>query len=386
MSGQSPTKRGSRDIIKGKERVDSKPYPSTDIAAEGTRSRAVQTPGRTETQASSKSMHHITSDLTLPKPRVSDQKRPPRNRNLLESVHAHLTLFPRGFADHRQQANTTAPDTQASSLHARLSDGNTDTPHPVPVKPFNHDSSTNGIDLLLRNSMSAPGIMARARARDIQIPATPPSVTTQSSGMSSSLLQLNGDEGSLRPLIGEMEETGSSPRRPVSDIDVSPERDDAPQADKSQAHDSQALECINIHKVQRGPATSGSSSAALTPPHESYCHVPSSHPKSDISIHDTITDTTPHDPSISALGARTRLIAKLEEERSRATAEPVEENRSQNSSFLDRTIPGTVSQLSMSQDPSSYSNIVDTQLIEVKLRTRTQLHVRLAAEKKSTNT
>lgn len=355
MSGRSLTN-GSRDIIKGKERTDTGLYPSTDVAKEGPRSGTLQTPERTETQASSKSIHPITSDSALPKQRDSDRKRPPRNRNLLESVHAHLTLRPRV---------NVALDTP--SLLARLSDGIVDIPQSsAPVEPFNHKPSITEKDLL-QNGISAPDIMGRTQNH-----ITPPSVTS------------NGGEASLRLFTGEMEQTGSHPKRPVSDIDVSPERDRAPQAAKLRAQISQASAYISTHKVQHGSSTSGSSSAALCPPHESHCHVPSFHLKRGISVDDTITDTS-HHPSMSSLGARTRLLAKLEEERNRATTEAVEKKISQKSSPLDKTFPMTVNQLSMSQDASD-PNIVDTQLLEVKLRTRAQLQVRLAAEKKSTKT
>jgi hypothetical protein len=186
----------------------------------------------------------------------------------------------------------------------------------------------------------------------------------------------NGGGGAV--LAREEKETGALPGKPATDIDVMPELDRA-----TQTRISQASESINARKAQYESPTSGPSSA-LIPLHESHYHVPPSDPTSGISVNDTINAISYH-PSISSLGIRTRLLAKLEEEKNRArgTATAAVENSFPKSPPLDRTSPGSADRLSVNEGPFTDPNAIDTQFIEAKLRTRAQLQVRLAAEKKS---
>jgi hypothetical protein len=351
----------------------------------GARSGYMQAPKPTETQDSKSPIQPKTSDSAPSEPRASDRKRPPRNRNLLESVHAHLSLRPRGHSSQTQPQNTTSllPDSQAPSLQTRLSDANTDVPQlPSIVERSSHERSTSGKDTILQNGMSAPEIMARTRARQARN-ITPPSVTVQSQAMNSSSLLPDGGDDALQPPLTRRDEQSSTHRRyPVSDIDISPERDCAPGGPaQTQTQISQVSEYINAHKARQESPTSGSTSAVLLPLHDSRYHVPPSNPKDGISVNDTIKDMS-HHPSISR-ASRTRLLAKLEEEKNRARGIVALENSFPNPSPFDRTFPGSADRLSVKQGPFTDPNMVDTNFIEAKLRTRAQLQVRLAAEKKS---
>ncbi|KAF8230842.1 hypothetical protein L208DRAFT_1459428 [Tricholoma matsutake] len=376
---------GSRDKIKGNER---ELYSRTGVPSHGERSGYIQAPETTDAEDSKSTIQPTTSDLDLAKPRAADRNRLPRNRNLVESVQAHLTLRPPARSSWVQPGNTTSmlPDSRSISLRTRLSDTYIDAfPSSTLMERSNDECSTSMKDTIVPKGMSAPEIMARTRARHARNSITSPSMTVQSCGTDSSAVLPNGSEGALQPLrVREEKEIDTHRTRPVSAIDVSPEEDCAQgamvQAAKSQAQISQASEYAN--KARQETLTSGPSSALL-PIHESHCHVPPSIPISGISVNDTIKDIS-HQPFKSSLGARSRLLAKLEEEKKRAHGAESTAAVEDPDSFpiFDRTFPEPANRLSVKQGPSTDPNIVDTQFIEAKLRTRAQLQVRLAAERK----
>jgi len=354
-----------------------------------------------EQQDSSESPVQLTTSVSAPsKPRVSDRKRLPRNRNLLESVQAHLTLGTQERATRVHSDNTTSMlrDSRAPSLQTRLSDTNTDTPQPAPESEPNKGHSTCGKDVMLRNGMSAPEIMARTRARHARNNITPGSaIAIQSRGPESSSLLSNGCEGALSlPLPREWEETRIHRGGLVSDIDISrTERywvmDQAAKSSKSQTQFSRASENISARRTQQESpqlATSGPSSIALLPLHESHHHVAPTNPAGGISVNSdssakpaSIKNILRHS-SISPLGARNRLLAKLEEERNHARGASSTVAVENSFPALHGTFLGPDDRLPLNPAPFTNFNTVDTHSIEAELRARTQLRVRLAAERK----
>jgi hypothetical protein len=384
LLGRSPTHWGSHYIINANERADNELHSRIATDTPEASSVFMQAPEITEeTRDSSKSPMLPGASDPAPsiRPRASDRKRPPRVRNLLESVHAHLALRPRGHSPLTEPDNTTSllPDPQAPSLLTRLSDADSDGSQlPTLVKRSDDERLISGKDTIMQNSISAPEAMARTRhARNI----TPASETVQSRGIDSPSLSSNIVESAPRPsLAREGEGFGTHRRCPLSAI--LPEWDCAPggQTANSGTQISRVSEYINVHKARQESPTLESTSAALHPLHEPRCHVPPSILISGISVNDTIKAVS-HHPSISQT-SRTRLLAKLEEEKNRAHG-IVAEKLFPKPSLSDTTFPGSANRLSTNQGPYADPNIVDTKFIEAKLRTRAKLQVRLAAEKKS---
>lgn len=334
------------------------------MAVHGAKLGSVSIPETPEAQESSQLVppRPTSSNPANPKPRTLEQRKPPRNRNLLESVHAHLTLRPRDRSSRIPPENTST----VPSLHARSSDTSLDglTSPPI-VERSNQEHSTYEKDVTPRNGMSAPEIMARTRARHARNKITPASMTVQVLD-SPRILQPNGDIVQL-PHGTEEEGTVLHGIGPISDIDHLPERESAPgnviQAGNSQARISQASE-LNAQAPLHLPISVSSHASR----HESQRHVSSGN-----SINGSIIEIS-HQSSVSSLGARTRLLAKLEEEKNRARGtEPAAAVTS------NLTSPGRADRLSLSE---GHPNTGDTHYIEAKLRTRAQLQVRLGIERK----
>jgi hypothetical protein len=359
--------------IKGKEREDSISYPRLGVAAQEAR------PGQMETSETAEPQHGI--QVTIPdsnpaKPHASDRKRPPRNRNLLDSVHAHLTLAPRENRIRIQPKHATSifHDSGTLSLDRRLSEphGNA-VQSSMLVSGSLHENPTSADDPKPAKAMSAPDIMARTRARHARCSVMPSTSAIQPHGIDSSYFPSNNRENGLQS-------------HPASNGQVNGTRRGGPTTQdhvsegtgRTGLRISQAFDTCQARQQSPQP-TPGLSSGAL-PPHY---HVPTSNSMDGILLNDTIS----HHPSMSPLTMRDRLLARLEEEKICARgAEPmVALANPQIMSALDtdRTFPGSADRLSVNPCSLTDPNIVDTQSMEARLRTRAQLRIRLSAEKKS---
>lgn len=357
-------------MIKGKGRADNGLYSRTRVAAQEARPAQMESPETMESQ------HGI--QLTIPDPvpampHTSDRKRPPRNRNLLESVHAHLTLASREHSIRIQQkhAISMCHDSGAPLLHRRLSDAYVDEVQSSTLASgSNHERPTSGKDTKPEKGMSAPDIMARTRARHAGCSLIPSTSVIQPHETDSSLFLSGGRENDLPSHLAREEQVnGKRQGRPASDADAL-----------------QRILQASAHQAPQQSAqltTSGLSSGAL-PPHESHYHAPPSNSIDGISVNDAIK-TQSHRPSMSPLTVRDRLLAKLHEEKicARGTEPTVAVENLPVMSAFDRTFPGSTDQLPVNPRSLTEPNTVDTQSMEARLRTRAQLRVRLSAEKKS---
>jgi hypothetical protein len=340
------------------------------------------------------SQHGI--QLTIPDPvpalpHTSDRKRPPRNRNLLESVHAHLTLASREHSIRIQQKHAVSirHDSGAPSLHRRLSDAYIDEVQSSTLASgSNYERPTSEKDAKPEKGMSAPDIMARTRARHARCSLIPSTSVIQPHETDSSLFLSNGRGNDLPSHPAREEQVNGTRRgRPASDADALQTTQDHASEGMGQAANShlRILQASARQAPQQSAqlTTSGLSSGAL-PPHESHYHAPPSNSIDGISVNDAIK-TQSHHPSMSPLTVRDRLLAKLHEEKvcARGTEPTVAVENLPVMSAFDRTFPGSTDRLPVNPRSLTEPNTVDTQSMEARLRTRAQLRVRLSAEKKS---
>ncbi|KAF9467489.1 hypothetical protein BDZ94DRAFT_1248237 [Collybia nuda] len=366
----------------------------------------------------------------VPKQLISDRKRPPRNRTLLESVQTHLTLGSKSHPTGNETLPERRPHRQdiprdgsshlrescnAPSLLARMSDVSQAValvPAPVSVM-----SSNNVTDVLpefprfeppagVQTRMSAPQIMARTRAR-LAKNGEPASkflgaVQSQTENSSSShsnrrqdtLPVSSGAIANIRP-AQDTQHHGGSLNTTVPLIDTaSSSRGLDPYSQnkrmtKAGNHGTDNGADQDKSAVHQVPISGMSANLPHQLSPKDVSHVGPSSSMGDTSIDNTNSLAKPtHSKDMShppAMDARTRLLSRLEEEKHQARRsspttikDSLPEMSNPDRNFRER---GSRSLPPTTEVP--VASEIDPHVLEAKLRTRAQLRVRLAAEKRS---
>lgn len=363
---------------------------------------------------------------SVPKSFRSEQKKPLRTRNLQESVQAHLNpgavsrpgdigarseKVPLTAERHRNMTSSVHENSSAvpTSL-APLPNSKTVTTEqtasiPVSMPLISRDitdrhqasSASGNAGKMQSTGMSAPEIMARTRAR---------------------MAKNYGNLSSNSFSTVQSKDVGISSSSPLDDrqgipLPVSPQRalameDSARDSDHSMNKSSRPSGLGHDQKSQasttaRGNSTRNSAHSELSfhqvtrssvanHPHQelkeplNIQHVDRhmamrGNPIDDHPLNSTSIDTESH-ASLSDI--RTRLLARLEREKQQAHSGDFVKAPSLRVTSVDRTfLTGDNETRSLAPVASMDTSVADPQVMENKLRTRAQLQVRLAAEKRS---
>ncbi|KAF8057475.1 hypothetical protein FPV67DRAFT_1677267 [Lyophyllum atratum] len=347
-------------------------------------------------------------------PSALERKKPPRNRSLLESVQAHLTLGTKSFPAGKEiqsQKRREPLDTErhcdmpfpnheklstVPSLLSRLSnsveaaqrtEGGPELnalASPPSTAHRHQELSADNQPTSQSTKMSAPEIMARTRARMIKNLATPdpPSISQLQTAGTLSARPGRHDSPILSAPMAIPPDLDSAKDLPSRMLD---DREDIP---RPPCASTSARGCATNEsplQIQQIPV-SGELDGGDLRHHEDPCDTHMAiwgNPIDDrlpISTH--INDIS--HPSTSP-DARAKLLARLEQEKTHASLADTTRGLALPEHGHDRTFPTVDTEgrsISAIQGQAIDTSAVDPQMMEAKLRTRAQLQVRLAAEKK----
>jgi hypothetical protein len=361
---------------------------------------------------------------------TSDQRRPPRNRTLLESVQTHLTLnsrthsagnetlaekrphkqnFPRGESSHLRESSAVP------SLLARMSDASQAmalVPDSASVI-LSQNITAKSLEsprfeppVVVQTRMTAPEIMARTRARlakngeataSMLLPTIQSQAVNSSSYLggrqeafsASSMARADTHSGSLKQPRDFKIDTNPSPAdqvpssRDLDNFSQNPHMTRTRNNATDNGTDQRESPATSAHQVPIS-RTTANLPHQLTPKNHPHVGPPSSMKLN--SINSNSPPIAAHIKNVShppAVDARMRLLSRLEDEKSQArnSASTTINDFLPATSNLDRTFRGHASRsLPATTAPAGIE--IDSQMLETKLRTRAQLQVRLAAAKR----
>lgn len=360
----------------------------------------------------------------MSKKTTSDRK-PPRNRTLLESVQKHLTLGSRAHSSgnemlpekrpHRQEitrgeSSQLRGSSAVPSLLARMSDASHAVALPEPVSVMPSNNITGGLPTFepavgVQTRMSAPQIMARTRARLVKNDEVSSQSLhgIQSQTENSSLSHSDGRQDTHPASSGAIANLHPGPDAQYLEtrFDTNASHADIASSSKAQNNSSQRT---HIARAGRGTTDDGADPAhqlpisrmsanlphRISPKNHSHVEPPSSVGHSPIGTSNSPANTA-HIKNLShppVIDARTRLLFRLEEEKHQAhrgSPTTIKDSLPEVSS-LDRTFRERGSRSLPPATEVPVASEIDPHVLEAKLRTRAQLQVRLAAEKRSNGT
>lgn len=399
--------------VKGKRKVAEPESDETPPTVDSTRVQVTKTIATSQITTELDGLLSTPASSAQPNLSTAGQRRPPRNRSLLESVQVHLTLGSKSHAsgygsekrDARHPTSSALSDSSVTAPPSKMSR----EPGIQPASPVMQPApeGSDGDNSKDKTKMSAPEIMARTRARLAKsmgriassLPTRGPSPTWSPSLSSSHQdTPLAPDpemaaHGPLQaqPLRGGATVKGSPPNAEPSDSDIAPgdRKNQSPVPYVSIVQTRSSLpqgEANNkeVSSVHHPPSSSTNVSGQRGSPEIPF-HVPSrpgpSTRASPIQRGSPTELTSIHQSHPAASDPRERLLIRLEKERNQVRSHQA---ASPTLAFpalsgLDRTFPSTDNIY-----PTVVTDVsVDSQAMEAKLRTRAQLRVRLAAEKRS---